>query len=460
MSSTITHPESNPENYHWVNKLISTVYTQPGGGRYSHLFVGEWVKVVNEIDNVWAEVSFRGGQGFIQKENYSCEKYLEVYFLDVGQGDAILIQTPENRRVLIDGGKGKSAHSYLQLKYDLAQYPKVFDLIVLTHGDDDHLTGLTRILKDPNIIPLKIIHSGVAKLKNSQIGKKVTIDEFQYLIDLYDDVTELEHIYSNLSCNFKKWYDAVVSAKQRTIDNGFQFSYSRVDSTSQQIILPGATPLKITIINPILQNIKINGNDTSCLRTFGSSAEATNGNSVGVLIEYGKARFLMCGDMNDKAELLLLENGDNNALNSHIFKAQHHGSQYFTTSFLSKVNPWFSVISSGDSRDYGHPKANLLGSLGKYSDNILEKPSIFSTEIAATFRKIPEKKLKDKSIQGYEKKIQGIIYFKTNGKWLSGGRVFGKSDKPNQKIKTSWKWEAYSYDIATGDPLKCDFTIF
>jgi len=70
---------------------------------------------------------------------------LKVIFLDVGQGDAILIQTEAQQNILIDGGPDS------QIIYKLDQYipltSRKIDLAVLTHADPDHLNGLIEVLK-------------------------------------------------------------------------------------------------------------------------------------------------------------------------------------------------------------------------------------------------------------------------------------------------------------------------
>jgi len=70
---------------------------------------------------------------------------LEVDFLDVGQGDAILIKTPYQQNILIDGGPDNKILS--ALGKNLAFYDKDLDLIILTHPHTDHLVGLVEILR-------------------------------------------------------------------------------------------------------------------------------------------------------------------------------------------------------------------------------------------------------------------------------------------------------------------------
>jgi competence protein ComEC len=73
------------------------------------------------------------------------DKYLKIIFLDVGQGDSILIQTPVAYNILIDGGPNSN------LVYKLDKYVPInnrkIDLMILTHPDPDHLIGLIEVLK-------------------------------------------------------------------------------------------------------------------------------------------------------------------------------------------------------------------------------------------------------------------------------------------------------------------------
>ncbi len=70
---------------------------------------------------------------------------LHVWFLDVGQGDAILIQTPDGRQVLVDGGPSPSA-LFDQLGEVLPFWDRSLDIVVLTHPDADHVSGLIPLL--------------------------------------------------------------------------------------------------------------------------------------------------------------------------------------------------------------------------------------------------------------------------------------------------------------------------
>lgn len=68
-----------------------------------------------------------------------------AYFLDVGQGDAILIKTPDNHQIIIDGGPKNYVLEELQAV--LPFFDKTIDLMVLTHPHADHVDGLVEALK-------------------------------------------------------------------------------------------------------------------------------------------------------------------------------------------------------------------------------------------------------------------------------------------------------------------------
>lgn len=106
---------------------------------------------------------------------------LQISFLDVGQGDAIFIQSPSGIQVLIDGGKDRSVVEELHKVMPL--FDKTIDMVVATHPDIDHIGGLVDVLK---IFDIEIfLESGgqsdnnvqdilEAKLKEKNIKRKIT----------------------------------------------------------------------------------------------------------------------------------------------------------------------------------------------------------------------------------------------------------------------------------------------
>ncbi|OGB73565.1 hypothetical protein A3K24_01815 [candidate division Kazan bacterium RIFCSPHIGHO2_01_FULL_44_14] len=73
------------------------------------------------------------------------DELLHIYFLDVGQGDAILISTADHKHILIDGGPDGSVVG--QLDSVLPAWDRQLDLVILTHPHADHVAGLLTVLQ-------------------------------------------------------------------------------------------------------------------------------------------------------------------------------------------------------------------------------------------------------------------------------------------------------------------------
>lgn len=83
----------------------------------------------------------------------------EVSFLDVGQGDAIFLQTPSGQQILIDGGPDNIILERLALR--MLPWDRTIDLLILTHPEKDHVAGLIEVLKAYEI--KQVLWTGVEK---------------------------------------------------------------------------------------------------------------------------------------------------------------------------------------------------------------------------------------------------------------------------------------------------------
>lgn len=452
MSENLAESTTAQKDYGFTKNLITTAYditkTEKDAGQDRHimakLFVGDWAKKISVKDGE-TRIYFRGGKGYVPPESISDERLLEFYFIDVGQGDAILIQTPDDNRILIDGGKNLNAYSFIKWKYRLDKHYKDIDAIILTHGDEDHSLGLLPLLDDPKIYVRRFIHNGIFKRSSgSKLGPKEKKDGKNMLNDFFDDVTT--HDSDEFYGHYRDIVDSLKAAKTRTdtANLKFKFECSRVDNFTEPIEIGKNNPIKISFVNPINHGTAVK----PLLRKWSKDSKTINGNSVGVLIEYGKLRVLLCGDMNREAETQFIQHWDSTSTQAHVFKSNHHGSSDFSTTFLKRVQPWITVVSSGDDPDYGHPRANLLGCLGRFASQTAEEPILFSTELAATFKEVTiDSDESDRQL--YEKTIHGMIYIRSNGDWVTGGRVYARGVKKRR----SWEWEKYALDLATGDLL-------
>ncbi len=100
---------------------------------------------------------------------YLPDKYLDIFVLNIGQGDSILIKTPENHYILVDGGPGDLV---LEELLDLLPYfNREIDLVILSHPHQDHLEGLLEVLRR-----IKVNHLLITGVKNESETYKQFLD--------------------------------------------------------------------------------------------------------------------------------------------------------------------------------------------------------------------------------------------------------------------------------------------
>lgn len=125
------------------------------------------------------------------------DKFLHVYFLDIGQGDAIFIQAPNGNQVLIDGGPDNTVIQ--RLGRVMPFYDRLIDMIVLTHPHADHVDGLIEVLKryKISVIAENFYDYRTAEYEEwnkAKLAARVAEVHFGQTIDLGGGVT-LETVY-------------------------------------------------------------------------------------------------------------------------------------------------------------------------------------------------------------------------------------------------------------------------
>ncbi len=87
---------------------------------------------------------------FLYQEKTISDGKLKVVFCDVGQGDGIYVRTPKGADIIIDGGPDNSV--LLCLGSNMPFWDRTIDLMILTHSDSDHYTGLIPIAKQYEVL--------------------------------------------------------------------------------------------------------------------------------------------------------------------------------------------------------------------------------------------------------------------------------------------------------------------
>jgi competence protein ComEC len=381
---------------------------------------------------------FRGRHGFVKQNQLKQERDLELYFIDVGQGDATFIVTPDRKHILVDGGIDNRALGFLVWLYRLDQPGNSvdIDLLVLSHADNDHLKGLDAIVEHPAIHVRHIIHSGIATFREGV--RATTLGDLDatgtFLVTRHDRIADLAP--SELSAEFRAWRDAVVN------ENCDYRAVSAADATWEL----DDSDVRIEVLGPHLEPTPDGG---SGFRWFDTKSQTINGHSVVLRLTYRDVALVLPGDINIPGSRHLLSiPAIAPRLGAQVLKAPHHGSHEYDVQFLEAVRPQVSVISSGDDPDHGHPRANILAAVGRASRS--PEPLLFATEIAATFVETGDELPPDApgdladldfSDSGYnvlarklfKQRLPGLINVRTDGHDLFAAR----------RVNASYKWEAY-----------------
>ncbi|MBU1445754.1 MBL fold metallo-hydrolase [Patescibacteria group bacterium] len=223
-----------------------------------------------------------------------------ISFLDVGQGDAIFIRTPDDYTILIDGGPGPMILD--EIAKVMPIYTRTIDILTLTHPHADHVNGLVEIVKRYNVKRILLV------------GTPSQNEFYQEWLKVAD-MNNIEMIFAS---------------------NGTDF---RVGS---EVFLDILWPIgnKAGVAYENLNNASL------AMRVIWSDGE----NNV---------KFLLTGDaeIDEESEIL---NG-NSTIKADVLKAGHHGSRTASSEdFLEKSDPRIVVIQSGEANSFGHPHQETL----------------------------------------------------------------------------------------------------
>jgi len=222
---------------------------------------------------------------------------LELHFIDVGQGDAILIQTPGGRHVLIDAGEaayGRAVVAYLR-KLGV----RSLEVIVITHPHSDHIGGVSRVIET---FPVGAVYDP---------GYASTSDAYAKLLDLIE--------------RKKIPYHAARSGVAVPIETGLSFTFVAPDGPT---------------------NDANNSSAVIRLAEGGFAAllmgDAERPEEEALLAASGGA-------------------GGSGLVVAQVLKVGHHGSASGTTdALLDAVKPRYAIISVGAKNEFGHPDPATL----------------------------------------------------------------------------------------------------
>ena len=236
---------------------------------------------------------------------------LNITIIDVGQGSSALIQTPEGRCILVDGGGFSDSSSFDTGRFIIAPFLwqkriRSIDTVILTHPESDHLNGLVFILQNFDVHTL---------IKNTDIRK----------------------------------------------------------SRNYAMLIKTCRDRNINILNPLTIGNPLNFGATKLLfygALENSFSYGFNNNSLVFKVIYNRFSMLFPGDILKLREINLskINNPD---LHSDILLSPHHGSSTSSNKFfLDKVLPKSVIISCGWHNRYGFPHTKVMKRYNKMGINI------------------------------------------------------------------------------------------
>jgi competence protein ComEC len=289
---------------------------------------------------------------------------LTVHFIDVGGGDAILLNTPSNKKIIIDAGWTYPERALARKEYykylDNFLKDDTVDLVIITHPDYDHFSGLGKVLNSNNV--KQIWYTGYHSKK--------------------------------LSKSWKAFLDKIVNK------NNIVFLSPIEDFIGTGSIIQfdnAGTPIKSDDVQLTIISAKQYIPSTA----YGSNrslneGKRRNSSSLVIRLDFGKTSFLFTGDTNgrkkwderinacDDQELFMVEQNNNpnhplyGKLDCTVLKVAHHGSDGSSSlPFLAAVHPKWAVISAGVPHE--HPDNPVLSRL-KHQSVGLDDSRILRTD--------------------------------------------------------------------------------
>lgn len=260
-------------------------------------------------------------------------KDLVINFFSVGQADCMIIELPDGKYMIIDGGDDKTTDRTTISEYTTAKNITTFDYMLLTHPHQDHIANLSWVLENyvvryvfrPNVYSDNTISSGLPDTFNVGPREKDTY----CTTNVYAEF--LVSLYNEENCS-NEIFDKNSDFSNKVLCGETEYIYS------------------FDFLTPTITGTEV-------------SSKNMNNYSPIVMLEYAGRKIIFTGDAETNV-LIEYVNAYGNANNVDVLKVGHHGSRNATTqAFIDAIDPEYAIIQVYPTRKDRLPNTETLNIL-------------------------------------------------------------------------------------------------
>ena len=327
-----------------------------------------------QIENYYQRMV--GNVNVVQSTEIRDNSKLSVHYVNVGQGDCIMINLPDDKNVIIDAGqkngsnpiysgqtesndKAITQHVIDYAKTNIIQEGQKFDYMVLTHAHEDHVSILDNVLDEFDVDTI------VRSPEFYQSDKDATLTAKELAFANANGVT-LKDNYNKVSTGVMREF---LNKAYAEVDNGatmlvtsdsIQWTGADIDGNNYEIKF--YTINETEYYNPTDSGLKNNPNNYSPL----------------IVLTYNGTTMAFTGDGEKKSEELILAKYGSSLPNVDIMDLAHHGSKTGNIqTFIQALDPEYAIVSVGDASIYGLPDEEVYERLKTHDAEIANR--IFET---------------------------------------------------------------------------------